>query len=262
MADVDEAIKDIPAASRKVFDDFFVVAESAVSKAYTLPCVQQGWKIMGIAGPTKHRSVLYDTRQTMSQWKDWDKLSVNQQDSLLDLINVFADKLIVARGTSTSCSGTALDKDMEIDFQHLVGPLIYDCQAKDLALNRWRAILINDPSIYNFYTKKELLKEEKKSQKRSKKDNSSQIDSAASSVGGLSLVPDNSNTADVVDSSQTKVKCMLCKNSFQRAKGSKGLSGMPSAWGACFTCKKVMYCDAEDCKQCLILHVKHCNKKP
>ncbi len=39
MADVRELLKDIPATSREVFVNFLSVAETAVSKAYTQPCV-------------------------------------------------------------------------------------------------------------------------------------------------------------------------------------------------------------------------------
>ena len=114
---------------------------------------------------------------------------------------------------------------MEAAFGDIVGTLKYDCQEKDLALNRWRAVLINDPSVYEVYMQKELLKQQKKIQKkRSKKE-----DTAATIVLTVWIliipIPVLPLLPLII---QTKVSCMLCKNSFMRPLGFKR-----SFWIAC-----------------------------
>lgn len=178
MDTVKDLLKDIPSVSRTVFENFLSVAEAAVSKAYTLPCVSAGWKGMGVSGPTNNRSELYDIRQTMSQWVGWEYLSLAQQDEVLRLIIEFADRLIAARAKSSSSgdgadlsalTGTPVDSEMAEVFEHLVGPLIYDVQKKGLAINRWRAVIINDPSIYKVFAQKELVKANRKKEAEQKK---------------------------------------------------------------------------------------------
>jgi hypothetical protein len=261
MADVMALLANIPSSSRKVFEEFFAVAESAISKAYTSSCVAKGFSLMGISGPTKNRSELYDIRQTMSQWLHWNTLTANKQDELLARCYTFADRLIDARSKSSSVDGgdidgfkgTALDKEMEAAFGDIVGTLKYDCQEKDLALNRWRAVLINDPSVYEVYMQKVLLKQQKIIQKkRSKKEDTAATD-------GMDLDHSNSGTATVTaDANQTKVSCMLCKQSFMRPRGSRYLVGLPALWRGCDNCKKAMCCGAQDCVKHLATHTQYC----
>ena len=203
----------------------------------------------------------------MSQWVKWNDLTSNQQEELLDLVNKFADRLIAARSTPSSVdgvdpfamTGTALDKEMET-FQHLVGPLIYDVQGKDFAINRWRAVLINDPSIYNVFAQKELAKAKRKKEADQKKRANMGGDGHRVAVAVETTAAATATAAsDGDDTAQTKVNCMLCvKASFTRPKGSRGLAGLPSTWNGCDKCKKQMCCAAVHCQAQLGMHAKYC----
>ena len=201
----------------------------------------------------------------MSQWVGWEYLTLAQQDEVLRLIIEFADRLIAARAKSSSSgdeadlsalTGTPVDSEMAEVFQHLVGPLIYDVQKKGLAINRWRAVMINDPSIYKVFAQKELVKANRKKEAEQKKRPKKEGDGTQSAKTGAAIGTDGD------DKTQTTVTCMLCrKANFSRPKKSRGLVGLPALWSGCDRCKKTMCCAALECQTHLATHVKYCTIK-
>lgn len=272
MANVMYAIRDIPAASRKVYENFFMPLEGIVSKAYTGFLTRKGFITMGIPGPTRASAEMYDFRQTLSQWTGWDSLSTNQQDELIKRVIAFAEKLIKSRSASPSLNGeqtdefkgTALDIEMEAAFGDIVGQLDYDCQGKNLALNRWRATLINDPAVYKVYLEKELAKEVSAQKKRAKKSAGDDGVLGASADATVTPTPTTDTVvldADAAEVKQTKVLCMLCKAHFLRKSGSRGLLGLPACWRGCEGCKAFMCCDQVKCRSFFEMHTESCAAK-
>ena len=161
------------------------------------------------------------------------------------------------RADSSALTGTPIDSEMEEVFKHLVGPLIYDVQKKDLAINRWRAVMINDPSMYEVFAQKELVKANRKKEAEQKKrpkkggDGPQVVADSGAAVG-----------ADGDDKTQTTVTCMLCRTAtFSRPKKSRGLSGLPATWSGCDKCKKTTCCADFECQAYLATHVRHCTGK-
>ncbi len=114
--------------SVNTFTHFMSLLHRVLSKAYSVPAIERGWNIIGLAGPKG-----YDIRKNMSQWPGWQNLTPDIQTKILEKIIRIANKV---KKNKIPYHGEIVDSVMEKYFKKYLGKrilaIIVSVQRSDL----------------------------------------------------------------------------------------------------------------------------------
>ena len=101
MNKVEHIIKDIPPASRVLFEKYFLTLENQISDCLSRQQIIQGWMHTGLWPP--------NIRQIFSSWPKWDDLTCEDQDTIIEGVDLVALQML-----GRKIDGYDADSDFEI----------------------------------------------------------------------------------------------------------------------------------------------------